>query len=90
MLMIMVLAVPPALVINVMAGTLRAAGDTKYVMWVSIFGVWAVRAPLVALFCYGMHMGIAGTYWAILADYVSRAACYLIRYTTDKWLYLKV
>jgi Na+-driven multidrug efflux pump len=90
MLMIMVLAVPPALVINVMAGTLRAAGDTKFVMWVSIFGVWVVRAPLVALLCYGLNMGIAGAYWTTLADYVCRALCYLIHYGKGKWLYMKV
>jgi putative MATE family efflux protein len=90
MLWILVLANGPALIINVMAGTLKAAGDTKYVMIVSVIGVWAVRAPLIGLFCYWMPMGIEGTYWAILADYMTRAGLYLLRYLGNRWLYIKI
>jgi len=89
-LWIQVVTIGPALVINVMFGLLRAAGDTRYTSIASFIGVWVVRTPLIYYWCFVLDYGILGVYWSFMVDYCLRGSLYLVRYYRGKWMGIQV
>ncbi len=69
---------------------LRAAGDAKYTMWVSIVSVWACRVASSYLLVYVFGMGIMGVWLGMLADWMLRSLFYAPRYLSWRWLNKKV
>ncbi len=79
-----------AVCINIDDPVLRTAGDTKYVMWYTIFSIWLVRIPITWLFCYVFDMGAMGVHLANIIALGLRSAFGLLRLKKGKWVYLKV
>lgn len=77
----------PAMSINGMDPGLRTGGDSKWIMFYTIFGVWAIRVPLTYLFCYQMNMGVPGLFLANIISLVFRALCSQFRFHTGKWIH---
>ncbi|MBQ8432510.1 MAG: MATE family efflux transporter [Clostridia bacterium] len=77
---------------------LRAAGDVKYTMKISIFSMWVFRVALayvmaqetVSLFGIlsfpGLGMGIMGVRVAVSVDWLFRAILFLWRVISGRWL----
>ncbi|MBI3872466.1 MAG: MATE family efflux transporter, partial [candidate division Zixibacteria bacterium] len=68
----------------VLAGALRGAGETRWVMMTPFVGGWLVRLPLSYLLGYTWGYGLMGVWWTMMADWMLR--CVLI---TFKFKYLK-
>lgn len=64
---------------------LRAAGDVKYTMIVSILSMWLFRIGSSYLFVRYLHLGVYGVWLGMFIDWYVRGACYLICYITGKW-----
>lgn len=64
---------------------LRAAGDVKYTMFISIFTTVGVRLILSYLFGVGLRMGVMGIAWAMCADWTVRGILFFIRMSGGKW-----
>ncbi len=64
----------------------RAADDTKYSMAISILSMWVFRVGLSYLFGRNMGMGLLGVWVAMSVDWVFRAACFVYRIASGKWL----
>lgn len=64
---------------------LRAAGDVKYTMYISIFSTVGVRLVLSYLFAVICNMGVMGIAWAMCADWTVRGLLFLIRMNGGKW-----
>ena len=69
---------------------LRAAGDSRFTMLVSVAAMWAVRIGLSYFFVYEMGMKLTGVWLAMCLDWVVRATAFVWRYLSGKWLHQKV
>jgi putative MATE family efflux protein len=69
---------------------LRAAGDVKYTMWVSIFTTVCVRLVLSYVFAVALNWGVMGIAWAMCFDWMARGALNYLRLKSGKWTQLQV
>ena len=72
------------------SGALRGAGDSKYVALVALFTVGMLRPGLAWLFAYPLGMGLTGVWFAFLADQIIRLVLYYTRFSTGKWMYIRL
>lgn len=80
----------PAISLNTLDPQLRVGGDVKYVMYVTIIAVWAIRLPLTYLLCYVWNMGAVGVFWANTLSLLFRMVCNMARFIKGKYLYMRV
>ena len=69
---------------------LRAGGDAKYTMTVSIISMWLFRVILSYVFVLQFQLGLAGVWLGMFCDWVFRSICFLIRFVHGKWMNHKV
>lgn len=68
-----------------LSGSLRGAGDTRWPLYASAAGVYAVRLPLSALLGYVLGLGIFGVWVALPIEYYLRSAIIIPRFTGGIW-----
>lgn len=61
-------------VATVSGGALTGAGQTRFVLWVSVVGAWGIKVPLGAALALGAGMGAPGAWLGITAELVLSAA----------------
>lgn len=64
---------------------LRAAGDVKFTMYVSVISTIAVRLLLSWFFGVVLQMGVVGIALAMVSDWVIRAVIFFRRQKSGKW-----
>ena len=64
---------------------LRAAGDVKFTMYVSVVSTIAGRLLLSYLLGIVLHMGVIGIAVAMVCDWIIRAVIYFWRQKSGKW-----
>lgn len=69
---------------------LRAAGDAKYTMEVSVFSMWVFRVASSYFFAGTLQMGVLGVWIGMYVDWVFRTLLFVIRYKRGKWLEKRV
>ncbi len=74
----------------VFAGALRGAGDTRWVLGITLVGIWGIRLALAYTLCIILDFGLAGAWLAMAADLVLRSGLVWLRYRTGRWKTLKV
>lgn len=87
--LLMVLNIP-ASSINSIDPQLRAGGDVRYVMFVTLSAVWLIRLPLTYLFCFVWDWGVPGIFLGNSISLYYRAIMGLLRRRGDKWLSKKI
>ncbi len=65
--------------------TLRAAGDAKYTMTVSLLSMWLCRIVFGFLLGEYLGMGLFGVWVAMIVDWCVRSVFFSIRYLRGKW-----
>ncbi|MGB9840039.1 MATE family efflux transporter [Thermovenabulum sp.] len=80
----------PEAISFVISGALKGAGDTRFVLYVNIVGMWIVRLSLTSLFMRYFHLSILGAWIAMFIDWVVRAILYFYRLKSEKWQFLKI
>lgn len=70
---------------NCIGSGLRAAGDVRYTMYVSIFATICVRLVLSYILAYVCNKGVTGIAWAMCMDWVVRACGFVLRIRSHKW-----
>lgn len=73
-----------------MPNGLRAAGDVRYTMIVSVASTVLVRLVFSFLLGVTLGMGVIGVAWAMILDWCVRAAFFWHRYRRGKWKTMKV
>lgn len=68
-----------------LANGLRAAGDVKYTMCVSISSTIACRVLFSVIFAIWLQMGVIGVALAMCLDWVTRAFLFFKRFRSGKW-----
>ena len=69
---------------------LRAGGDAKFTMTVSIISMWLFRVILSYVFVLQFHLGLPGVWMGMFADWICRSLCFLVRFVRGKWMDHKV
>ncbi len=74
----------------VTSGALRGAGDTRMPFVYSLATMWGVRIVLAYLFNSVFGWGVAGLWWAMVADLGVRSILMYSRFRQGKWLLARV
>ncbi len=69
-----------------LANAIRAAGDVRYTMMVSISSMWIFRIGLAYILGLKLELGLLGIWSAMTIDWVVRSICYVGRMLSGKWL----
>jgi putative MATE family efflux protein len=69
---------------------LRAAGDVRFTMVVSILSTVCVRLVLSYLFAVGFQLGVIGIAWAMCCDWIVRGVIFLFRLRGGRWKRFRV
>ena len=64
---------------------LRAAGDTRFTMFVSSASMWVCRVVLGVVLARTFQMGVLGTWYAMFLDWAVRMGIYIARYRGHRW-----
>lgn len=66
---------------------LRAAGDAKFTMMVSMLSMWICRIGMSYLLgsSWGLNLGLLGVWLAMFSDWIVRATVFLTRFIHGKW-----
>lgn len=64
---------------------LRAAGDVKYTMWVSMISMWVWRIGFSYLLAIVFEIGVFGVWIAMTVDWLFRSACFVYRFYKEKY-----
>lgn len=71
-------------------GCLRAAGDTKFVAFVSFLCVGGIRPLIGYILCYPLGLGLVGAWSGIIFDQAARLLLTNARYRTGKWMNINI
>ena len=74
----------------VLNGSLRGAGDTKFVAMVSFVSITFLRPIFTWLFCYPMGLGVAGAWLSLIVDQLVRFFFAQHRFAKGEWTAKKV
>lgn len=73
-----------------LSGAMRAAGDVKFTMVVSILATAVCRVFFAVVFGIWMNMGIIGVWLAMGLDWLLRAILFSFRYKSGKWTKFRI
>ena len=83
------LQIPLALTM-VLAGSLRGAGDTRFIMGATMIGMWGVRVPLALGAALWARQSVFYIWAAMIADWTVRMGLLLWRYQSERWRQIQV
>ena len=89
-LRILALAQPAKALNMILGGSFRGAGDTKFPMYLTFIGVWGLALPLTYLLGVQFSFGLAGIWWAMVADEWFRAIVCITRFRSNKWKQVEI
>ena len=88
--LIMVFILPIQTTQVVMGGSLRGAGDVRFVAMTMFITVGVLRPAAGFLLVYPLGIGLAGAWIAIIIDQATRLAMLFFRFSGGKWIQLKL
>jgi Na+-driven multidrug efflux pump len=74
----------------VLPNALRAAGDARFTMIVSMVSMWTCRIGFSYILAVYMHMEVTGIWIAMILDWVIRMICFVWRFRRGRWKRIKV
>lgn len=74
----------------IFGGCLRAAGDVKYTLAVSLIAITLIRSAATLFFVNVLGLGLQGIWMGVLADQVSRFLGLWYRFRQGKWVDLEI
>ena len=69
----------------VLPNALRAANDVKFTMITSIVSMIVWRMGLSWILCVNMGLGAVGVWYAMVADWICRVTCFVVRFVSGAW-----
>jgi putative MATE family efflux protein len=75
----------PLAITMVLSGSLKGAGDTRFLVLVTLSGMWVVRLPIAFILAVVMHLGIAYVWGVMVLDWLARMIVILARYRSERW-----
>jgi putative MATE family efflux protein len=84
-----ILQIPLALTM-VLAGSLRGAGDTRFIMSATMIGMWGIRVPIAVIAGPWLALDVLFVWSAMIADWTVRMGLLLWRYRSERWKEIQV
>lgn len=75
----------PFSVVIITSGSLRGAGDTRFVMYATALGQWGIRLVLTFALALGLGLGLNGVWLAMLLDVSIRSLIMVWRFRSGAW-----
>jgi len=75
----------PLAITMVLSGSLKGAGDTSYILLVTIIGMWVIRLPLSYFFSVHLHLEILYLWGTMIIDWFTRMTLLIGRYRSERW-----
>ena len=75
----------PLAITMVLSGSLRGAGDTGFIMFATMAGMWLVRLPVTALLATLFHAPIRYVWSVMIFDWLVRMGLLSWRYRKERW-----
>ncbi len=69
---------------------LRAAGDVRFTMFISIGSVFIFRISFAYILGVVFHLGVIGIWLAMGIDWTVRSIIYIVRFKSGRWKNFKV
>lgn len=69
---------------------LRAAGDAKYTMVISLASMWIFRVGFSKILGANLAMGVVGVWIAMYIDWACRGVFFIYRFSRGKWLQKRI
>ncbi|MHC1692993.1 MAG: MATE family efflux transporter [Sphaerochaetaceae bacterium] len=69
---------------------LRASGDARFTMLVSVLSMWIFRIGFSFLLGAYMGLGLLGVWYAMFIDWAVRSICFTVRFRHGRWKQKKV
>ena len=76
----------PLVVGTIYVHALRGAGDTRYPLWINLFGIFVVRLPLAYVCGVLLGGGLVGAWIGMCSDLYIRAVLAAVRYIRGAWV----
>lgn len=76
----------PLVVGTVYVHGLRGAGDTRYPLWINLFGIFVVRLPLAYVCGVVLNGGLVGAWIGMCSDLGVRAVLATVRFVRGAWV----
>jgi putative MATE family efflux protein len=80
----------PLAITLVVAGSLRGAGDTFFIMFATIAGMWFTRIPIAAVLAVFFNVKIVFVWSVMILDWLVRMSILLWRYRKETWGRLEI
>jgi MATE family, multidrug efflux pump len=80
----------PLAVTMVVGGSLRGAGDTGFIMFSTIAGMWLVRIPVAAMLAVWYKAEVRFVWSVMIVDWIVRMSLLLWRYRRERWGKLEI
>ncbi len=80
----------PLAITMVLGGSLRGAGDTGFIMFATIAGMWLVRIPVTAFLAAVLSAPIVAVWSIMIVDWVVRMSLLTWRYRRERWGRLEI
>jgi Na+-driven multidrug efflux pump len=103
LLKIVALSCPSLAILMVLSGALRGAGDTRWTLAITFIGLVGVRVPGACLLAWdeaplpltdlaipGLGLGVAGAWYAMVADVILRSVLMTGRFLQGGWKTVRV
>lgn len=80
----------PLAITMVVGGSLRGAGDTGFIMFATVAGMWFVRLPVAALLAVVLKAEIRYVWSVMILDWLVRMSLLIWRYRKESWGKLEI
>lgn len=74
----------------IFSGSLRGAGDTRYVAVASLISITLIRTTLSWFLCYPMKLGLIGAWFGLFFDQTLRCVLCYVRFHQGKWVKIQL
>lgn len=80
----------PLALTMVLSGSLRGAGDTRFIMGATFIGMWGVRLPAAYLAATLFPGTILAVWWGMVIDWTMRMGLMLWRFHSGRWRDIRI
>lgn len=80
----------PLALTMVLSGSLRGAGDTRFIMGATFVGMWGVRIPVAYAMSHLLPGTVIAVWWGMVIDWTVRMGLLIWRYRSERWQRIKV
>ena len=75
----------PLAITMVLSGSLKGAGDTRYLLLTTAIGSWGIRIPLAYVLGYGLGLSLPFVWSVMVLDWLVRMSMLIVRYRSERW-----